>query len=96
MCRLFGFSFSIDLGLVAIFEVGLFVLMCSFVCRWTCRLCIEDLGLFIRSNIGKNIRQDVKLSFPVHTKGINLHDHATHVADIVISYIWITLSLSKR
>ncbi len=43
----FGFSFSIDLGLVAILEVGsgLFVLMCSFVCRWTCRLCIEDLDL---------------------------------------------------
>jgi hypothetical protein len=48
LCRLFGFSFSIDLGLVAVFEVGsdLFVLMCSFVCRWTCRLCIGDLGLF--------------------------------------------------
>ena len=44
----FRFSVSIDLGLVAICEVGsgLFVLMCSFVCRWTCRLCIEDLGLF--------------------------------------------------
>ena len=44
----FRFSVSIDLGFVAICEVasGLFVLMCLFACRWTCRLCIEDLDLF--------------------------------------------------
>ena len=52
-----GFLLVLILVLLLFLKSDIFFLMCSFVCHWTCRLCIGDLGLF-KSHYVPNLVND--------------------------------------